>query len=208
MAQHLIHIQKRLVCISGAVLLAFAASTAHADVFGGSDDKAVKELTGRLSAIEAKLESLKTAPPAAPSGPAPVADGGAPVAPPEVKRAQDLDILAEPPYEVLGTLNGMHLVRKGEKRILLTAAELKAFEAEELVKARKRMEIGGGDAAAAGLKLPSPPPPPPVSANVGKDNKAIKQAEAAAAKPQAPKPAKYAASASNKPAKGGESVKK
>lgn len=202
MAQHLIHIQKRLVCISGAVLLAFAASTAHADVFGGSDDKAVKELTDRLSAIEAKLESLKTAPPAAPSGPAPVADGGAPVAPPEVKRAQDLDILAEPPYEVLGKIDGMHLVRKGDKRILLTDKELKVFEAEELVKARKRIEQGAGEVT-AGLKLPSPPPPPPVSANVAKDNAAVKQAEAAA-KPVAPQASKYAA----KPANNGGSAKK
>lgn len=201
MAQHLIHIQKRLVCISGAVLLAFAASTAHADVFGGSDDKAVKALTDRLSAIEAKIESLKQAP-EAPAGPASVAEGGAPVAPPEVKRAQDLDILAEPPYVVLGKIDGMHLVRKGDKRILLTDKELKVFEAEELVKARKRIEQGAGEVT-AGLKLPSPPPPPPVSANVAKDNAAVKQAEAAG-KPVAPLASKYAA----KPANNGGSAKK
>lgn len=207
MAQHFIHFQKRLASLSGAILLAFVASTAHADVFGGSDDKAVKELTDRLSAIESKLESLNQPAQATPPGQAPVAEGGAPVAPPDVKRAQDLDILAAPPYEVIGKLDGMHLVRQGDKRILLTNAELKAFEAEELIKARKRMEVNSGDVA-NGLKLPSPPPPPPVSANIAKDNKAIKQAEAAAAKPQAPKPAKYAASASSKPAKSGESVKK
>lgn len=201
MAHHFIHFQKRLACISGAILLAFAASTAHADVFGGSsDDKSVKELTDRLAAIEAKIESLKQAP-AAPAGPAPVAEGGAPVAPPEVTRAQDLDILAEPPYVVLGKIDGMHLVRKGDKRILLTDKELKAFEAEELVKARKRIEQGGD--VTAGLKLPSPPPPPPVSANVAKDNAAVKQAEAAA-KPVAPQASKYAA----KPANNGGAAKK
>lgn len=204
-AQHLIHFQKRLVCISGAILLAVSAGTAHADVFGGSsDDKSVKELTERLSAIEAKLATLQAQPqaPAATPDKAANAAGGAPVAPPDIKRAQDLDILAEPPYVVLGQLNGQHLVRMGTKRLLLSDAELKDFEAKELLKARKRLEQGGSVAGETLSKLPDPPPPP-ASSNVAKDNRAIQQAESGA-KPAPNKASKYAA----KPANNGESVKK
>lgn len=204
-AQHFTHFQKRLVCISGAILLAVSASTAHADVFGGtSDDKSVKELTDRLSALEAKLATLQVQPQASASTAekAPNAAGGTPVAPPDIKRAQDLDILAEPPYVVLGQLNGQHLVRMGNKRLLLTSAELKEFEAQELVKARMRLERGGSGAGESLSKLPDPPPPP-VAANVAKDNRAIQQAESTA-KPAPNKAAKYAA----KPANNGETVKK
>lgn len=125
------------------------------------------------------------------------------MAPPDIKRAQDLDILAEPSYVVLGQLNGQHLVRMGTKRLLLTDAELKDFEAKELLKARKRLEQGSSLAGETLSKLPDPPPPP-ASSSVAKDNRAIQQAESGAAKPAPNKASKYAA----KPANNGESVKK
>lgn len=176
MAQHQPKTYKRLA-VAGAVLFSLTAGFAHADAFSsGVNTQEVTQMRQRMDALESQLSTLRQQQEQArvdaeaaqrpnstigPDGmPVPVRPGL-----PDVKRAADLDPLAEPPYLVMGTVNGHYLVKQGDKRHLLTPGELEIFEAKELTRAHARLASGQGavdapDKDQAGIsKLPAPPPP-------------------------------------------------
>ncbi|WP_087863550.1 hypothetical protein [Comamonas thiooxydans] len=208
MAQHQPNFHKRLA-VAGAIFISVTANLAHADAFtSGVSSQEVTAMRQRMDSLESQLSTMRQqqeqakaeAEAASKRSNISIGPDGMPVAEragmPGAKRAADLDPLAEPPYVVMGTINGHYLVKHGEKRHLLTPGELEVFEAKELAKAQARLlaNVGQPDPPSAGVaKLPGPPPLPPLAAKPAATATPAKPAQAAPAPAAAPKPGQRAA---------------
>jgi len=220
--------------VAGLLVATFCmagATGAHADVFGGNSAAAGPQpnaVLERLAALEKELKELKEkggaigAPP--PPG-APVKDSASakakaklklPSPPPGleglpgggVDERERLLVEKELTHEVLGTVNGMMLVRDGDKRFIMTESELKAFEKKKREAVIRRMKMDAATEVEGGkLNFPqlNPPPVPEGASDLSQAGQAVDQARAIeanggqlpAAKPPgaAPAPAKPAAAA-------------
>jgi hypothetical protein len=204
--------------LAATILLAFS-SGAHADVFGGAAAQVKGQPTAleqRLAALERELAELKAkgpqGVPAAPGAPARGKSAGRPngkglpkVKPPPgleglpgggADERERLIVEKELTHEVLGTVNGMLLVRDGDKRIVLSETEFKAFEKKKRETVINRMKVEAvteGDGARVNFPQLTPPPPPvPEGSELTPAGSAVDQAraiEANGGKPPAPPPA-------------------
>ncbi|WP_059835556.1 hypothetical protein [Burkholderia ubonensis] len=166
--------------LMGLLIASFfvALSTgAHADVFGSGSagaGQAPASVADRLAALEKELKELKEK--GGQFGPqmqgAPV-PGKAPVAPGKpnlnlppplpgleglpaggADERERLIVEKELTYEVLGTVNDMVLVRDGERRLVLTPKEFKAFEKEKRQKVVKKLKVDAVSEGDAKLSFP------------------------------------------------------
>lgn len=203
------------------------SSAAHADVFGGAavNNGPSAALLERLNAVERELKELKekgvmTAP-VTPGGP--VTGKSAAQAKPKLKltpppglegledlpgggadERERLLVEKELTYEVIGTINGMLLVRDGDSRFVMTKEEFKSFEKDKRKKVVKRMKmdaVGEGDGAHLTFPQLTPPPPPAqAGSEISQAGQVVDQARAIEANggqipapPPAMKPATVAA---------------
>lgn len=175
---------KRLAILSGAVLLAFSG-VVHADAFSGSvsgksDAAALKSLEEKLTAMAETIEELKKAPVRGNTDDSVRAQSATSLET-KAKRVSEFDILTPDPYEVIGTVNGLHMVKAGDMRFLLNDADLAAYEKKALTKLIKERDTGVtplevGGATPSGVAGSPPLPPPPPAAIVAKPRSALKYA--------------------------------
>lgn len=176
------------------------SSAAHADVFGGAavSNGQSAALLERLNALERELKELKekgaTNAPATPSAPvsgksaAPTKPKLKPAPPPGleglpgggVEEREQLLVQKELKHEVIGTVNGMLVVREGEDRLVLTKDEFKAFEKKRREKVVTRMKMDAlGEGDGARLTFPQlTPPPMPESSELSQAGQVVDQARA------------------------------
>lgn len=168
---------------------------ARADVFGGG--AVVKEgqqapLLDRIAALERELKELK-------AQKATGGDVGAKAAATKAKaklrplpgfeslpgggrdERERLLVEKELKIEVVGTINDMLIIRDGDKRLVLTDAELKEFEKakrDRVIKRFKEEAVSEGDTARVTFPELIPPPPPPVDGTLSQAAGVVDQAKA------------------------------
>lgn len=169
--------------LAASVCLALSSSAHASDVFGGAapSNGQSAALLERLNTLERELKELKAngaqstpAGSGVPVGGTATAKVKAPikVAPPPgledlpgggADERERLIVEKELTHEVLGTINGMLLVRDGEKRLVMSDTEFKAFEKKKRQKVVRRMKMEAvteGDGARLSFPQLTPPPPP------------------------------------------------
>jgi hypothetical protein len=200
---------------------------AHADVFGGAAAKtgpADPALLERLANLERELAELKKngAPGAASAPGTPVSGKSAAPGKPKLKltpppgledlpgggdERERLLVEKELTHEVVGTINGMVIVRDGEKRFVLSEAEFKDFEKKKRQQVIHKAKLEAVTESGARLSFPSlvpPPPPVPEGSELSQAGQVVDQVRAIEANRgqfPAPKPAPAPTPAGqNKPA--------
>lgn len=173
--------RKTMASVIVASFIVTLATGAQADVFGGAAPSGSPStaLLERLAALEREIKELKEKGvqsaqpvPGAPATGAPVATvkPRPKVAPPPgleglpgggLDERDRLLVEKELTHEVLGTVNGMLLVRDGENRFLMSEADFKDFEKKKREQVVRRMKV---DAVAEGgrVNFPELTPPPPL----------------------------------------------
>ncbi len=151
-----------------------AAGVAHADVFGAGGGAQTTALVERLNALEKELKELKergpVSGPATPGAPGQSGKPGTPnltMPPPPplpgleglpgkgADEQEGLLVEKELTHEVVGTVNGLLLVRDGENRYVMSKKEFKEFETSRRKKVVKKLKVEAVSEASGGkLKLP------------------------------------------------------
>lgn len=196
-------LRKSLSGVLVAACIMAISSAAHADVFGGAavNNGQSAALLERLNALERELKELKekgvTSAPATPG--APVSGKSAAQAkpnlkikpPPAIEGLEDLPeggssererllVEKEMSHVVIGTVNGMLVVRDGENRFVMTKEEFKSFEKDKRKKVVQRMKMDAvGEGEGARVTFPQlSPPPMPESAELSQAGQVVDQARA------------------------------
>lgn len=200
-----------------------------ADLFGGPAAPANAQNTAleqRIAALEKELKDLreKGAQGAAAGSGAPVGGKSAAAAKPKLKltpppgledlvdggdERERLLVEKELTHEVIGTINGMRIVRDGETRLVLSEDEFKAFEKKKRQDVIRKAKLEAVSESGARLNFPNltpPPPPMPEGSELSQAGQVVDQARAIEANggqlpPPKPAPAPFPASATqSKPA--------
>lgn len=186
-------------------LLLLVSTCARADVFG-SGAPVPASLVDRLAAMEKELKELKEkGVTAGPGAAAQGKDAGSKpnlALPPPLPGLEGLPgggadererllVEKELTYEVVGTVNGLLLVREGDRRFLLSEKDFKAFEKEKRQKVVRKLKVqavSDGDAAKLAFPQLQPPEPPAIDTSGGtaSTSAATSPAKPAAAAPAAP----------------------
>lgn len=159
--------------LAGLLMASFfmaVSSGAHADAFGSGGGGLNNALLTRLSALEKELKTLKEREPGSPQAAVPGNPGPAPLsvkpkltlpAPPGLDELpsggtderERLLVEKELTHEVLGSVNDKFLVRDGDRELLLTTKELRAFEKEKRRGVVRKLKV---EAVAQNVKVDFP----------------------------------------------------
>jgi hypothetical protein len=179
------------------------STAARADVFGGGAAAATQgaqpgSVVDRVAALEAQLKELREKggiPTAAQPSPAVRPNLNVPPPLPGLEglpergadEREQIIVQKELTYEVLGTVNDDVYVRDGDRRMVLSQKDFKAFEKAKRQKVVQKLKVDAVGTS-GGLNFPELQPPPDVSAST---------TGAAQSAPPAPAPAPAAAHPAN-----------